>query len=150
MIVTWLMVAVAFVIGGAAGRVTRRGHIDRRVRDPRLWWSIAIVMLLVNSFSANVFLGIAFRDAEHQLNCRADLSSPVNSATATLNAATGRGLAVEVAIALKNPAVAAAVRAHLGSASTSELVKQIDIVLSSSSAIEAANAARGNPVEKCE
>lgn len=138
---------VAF--GVVIGIVVTRTRADRTVRNPRLWWAMAAFLLALNTTITTDHLIVSGDHSQNELDCRADLASPVNSATADLGAGTGRGLAVVTGLLFKDPKVLAAVKAKLGSAGTDELTRQITAILAASDRLAEANKNRGDPVTKC-
>lgn len=142
-------IAAILIIAIAAGRFSRERTPKVPLRDYRLWMAITATVLTVGIVLALVGVTQNRNALAGQLDCRSNLATPVNDATAKLTASQARSLAIVTAKLLKDPAITDAVTAKLGSTDEAELRHQVDTLLDASTELDKANAARGDPVDTC-
>lgn len=147
---TPLFVVLALIAGAFLGRFSCRRHVDQVVRNPKLWWALAVFLLSLNSTGLSGYVVSQNSTLEGESQCRAELAGPVNDATAKLTTGQARGLLVFIARALDDPAVSEAIGARFGTNDTQVLRQQALAIIEASDALERANEERtANPVAKC-
>jgi len=147
---THTLLSVAALLGAVGlGRLSRRHAPQLSLRDPKLWTNLTVFLLVVGIIVALVTTADSRNDLAGKLDCRSNLSTPVNDATARLTASQARALVVIGDNLLSDPKLSGIVTDHLGATGPAELRRQVLSILDSSDKLDAANARRGDPVQTC-
>lgn len=147
------LAGVVGVVGIVLGRLSCRRTVERRTRNPRLWWAMAAFLVAANSMISTTYIVGDNRGLRSEQTCRAALATPVNDAQARITAANARGLLVFANRTLNDPEISALIERPppegLGRSNTEALRTQAKEILKASAALERANNARGDPVQVC-